>query len=257
MRMRLGDILIAQGVIDGEELKSALAEAALWGRRVGEVLVSQGTCDEEQILGALSRQLNVEAAPLSTTVVIPERVLALVPADFARKHLVVPLYDDPENGVLEVALSDPADQERLDELRFHTGREIRPLVALPSELEEAILRFYSDTAPALSPIPALKIAVARTPTPAPEQVEQPKNTDSEVFGSESPNLSGDHCDIEIEATSAPLTPLHGEIERLRADVDALLAAQSLLIAQLESSGAFDARAFRRDLQQRLDPGDAA
>ena len=53
MHKRLGEILVQAGVIDDEQLKLALAEAALWGHRVGEVLVSRGDCEEAQILEAL------------------------------------------------------------------------------------------------------------------------------------------------------------------------------------------------------------
>lgn len=230
--MRLGDILMAAGIIDEADLKHALSEAALWGRRVGEVLVSQGVCDEQQILDALCRQLNVASAPLSTTVVIPDRVLSLVPTEFARKHLLVPIFDDPDAGVLEVALADPADQERLDELRFHTGREIRPFVALPSELAEAIDRFYA-TSP--TPAPKLEIVVARTPTPAPVEADD---------------------EIEIEATGAP-TEAEAELLRLRQDVDALLAAQQVLLQMLADSGAVEARSFRRALDLLLNGGAAS
>lgn len=142
MHRRLGEILVDAGVIDAPQLKSALAESARGGRRVGEILIARGLCTEEAIVGALSDQLGVPVAPLATTTFIPEHVLGLVPARFARERLVLPLFLDRRQQALEVAVADPSDHELLDELRFRTGHAIRPLVALPGELAEAIERFY-------------------------------------------------------------------------------------------------------------------
>lgn len=161
MRKRLGEILVQAGVIDELQLRSALAEAARWGKRVGEVLVSRGHCTDAQILNALASQLGVAVAPLAQTTVIPPRVLRLLPPAFARDKQVLPLNLDPRTGALEVAVNDPAGYELLDELRFRTGHEVRPLVAMPADLADAINHFYfgaprgqASPRPAPAPQPA-------------------------------------------------------------------------------------------------------
>jgi hypothetical protein len=142
MRKRIGEILLTAGIIDELQLRSALAEAARWGKRVGEVLVTRGHCTDEQILEALASQLGVGIAPLASTTVIPPRVLRLLPPAFARDKQALPLSLDGRTGTLEVAVADPAGYELLDELRFRTGHEIRPLVAVAGELAAAIDHFY-------------------------------------------------------------------------------------------------------------------
>ena len=147
MRKRLGEVLVAEGVISGDQLQSALAEAARWGRRVGQVLLARGDCTEAQILEALAAQLEVQAAPLELTTPPSPRLLKLIPAELARDRLVVPVVLDVASGVLQVAMADPADYELLDELRFRTGHEIRPMVALASDVAEAVERFYFESPP--------------------------------------------------------------------------------------------------------------
>ncbi len=145
MYKRLGEILLAEEVINTHQLQAALAASALWGRRVGEILVSRRECTEQQILEALSKQLGVEAAPLSKTATIPEQLLSLIPGDLAQELQVLPFSFNQSEQILEIALADPTDQDLLDELRFLTGLEIRPFVALASELSEAIKRFYQES----------------------------------------------------------------------------------------------------------------
>jgi hypothetical protein len=150
MRKRLGEILVNAGIIDEMQLRSALAEAARWGKRIGEVLVVRGHCSEAQILEAVAGQMGVGVAPLSTTNAIPPRVLRLLPPAFAKDKQALPLFLDGRTGTLEVAVADPAGYELLDELRFRTGHEIRPLVAMPGELAQAIDHFYFGAPRALA-----------------------------------------------------------------------------------------------------------
>jgi type IV pilus assembly protein PilB len=161
MRKRIGEILLSAGIIDELQLRSALAEAARWGKRVGEVLISRGHCTDEQILEALASQLGVGIAPLSSTTVIPPRVLRLLPPAFARDKQALPLSLDGRTGTLEVAVADPAGYELLDELRFRTGHEIRPLVATSSELAAAIDHFYFGAPRERAAAPSAPVA-ART-----------------------------------------------------------------------------------------------
>lgn len=161
MRKRIGEILLSAGIIDELQLRSALAEAARWGKRVGEVLITRGHCTDEQILEALANQLGVGIAPLSSTAVIPPRVLRLLPPAFARDKQALPLSLDGRTGTLEVAVADPAGYELLDELRFRTGHEIRPLVATSSELAAAIDHFYFGAPRERAAAPAAPVA-ART-----------------------------------------------------------------------------------------------
>ena len=73
-------------------------------------------------------------------------MLDLVPAELALKHRCLPLTvnDDGHAKVLHLAMQDPGDLETLDAVRFHVGHDVSPVLAAPSEIEEALQRHYES-----------------------------------------------------------------------------------------------------------------
>lgn len=71
---------------------------------------------------------------------IPEAFLKLIKPELARKYAVVPVKKEP--GGVVVAMSDPLDIRVIDELRFITGFNIKPALALESEIKDAIRKYY-------------------------------------------------------------------------------------------------------------------
>ena len=71
-------------------------------------------------------------------------VLALVPDELAKKHRCLPLStsEAPSGRVLFLAMQDPADLAAADEIAFHAGCKVKPVLAAPGELEEALVRHY-------------------------------------------------------------------------------------------------------------------
>mgnify|MGYP000385228589 CR=1 FL=1 len=68
--MRLGDLLIASGVITQEQLDKALAVQKETHQRLGDVLMQNGFITERNLLAAMPIQLGVEFVDL-TAVSIP------------------------------------------------------------------------------------------------------------------------------------------------------------------------------------------
>jgi MSHA biogenesis protein MshE len=58
-KLRLGDLLIEQGLITSEQLAAALAQQKRTGRRLGLVLIELGITSELAIARALSLQLRI------------------------------------------------------------------------------------------------------------------------------------------------------------------------------------------------------
>lgn len=69
-----------------------------------------------------------------------ETVLGLIPADFARKHNVIPLRVNKTH--LLVALASPMDMDLYQTLNFVTGLSIDVTVATKRDLEWAVRKFY-------------------------------------------------------------------------------------------------------------------
>ncbi|MEM9174640.1 MAG: hypothetical protein AAGC67_05355 [Myxococcota bacterium] len=142
-RPRVGEILVSAGIIDEMQLESALGEQKQWGRRLGVTLIKMGMVEEGHLIRALAKQLDLPVASLAGKR-IPEDVIALVPARVASEHGVIPLFtkDGGRNGQLYLGMEDPSNLAVLDDLSFRTGMEIHPVMVGPTELGEAIDRYY-------------------------------------------------------------------------------------------------------------------
>jgi len=142
-RPRVGEILVAAGIIDEMQLEAALGEQSRWGRRLGVTLIKMGMVEEGHLIRALAKQLDLPVASLAGKR-IPESVIALVPARVASEHGVIPLFtkEGGPSGQLYLGMEDPSNLAVLDDLSFRTGMEIHPVMVGPSELGEAIDRYY-------------------------------------------------------------------------------------------------------------------
>jgi general secretion pathway protein E len=80
---------------------------------------------------------------------LPAReLLAPLPMQYARRHLVLPLACGPAG--LDVAVADPLALAPLDDLRLLYGTRVRPLVVPADALRDAIARAYDAAAAAAS-----------------------------------------------------------------------------------------------------------
>ncbi len=142
-KMRLGDLLIARGVITPDQLKIALTEQQRQPLPLGELLVRLGFATESLIKEAVSEVQETETIDLER-ITPDEAAMRLLPREQAQKFRVMPVHWDPERRELSIAIGDVFDLSRLDQIRSVVGSEvrIRPLLAGESEIEKAIDRFY-------------------------------------------------------------------------------------------------------------------
>ena len=139
---RLGDVLVRDGTISAEQLQKALDDSRSSGNRIGYALVKLGFVAEEDLTRALARQYRVPAVDLARVQVEP-RILKLVPAEVAIKHLVLPLRR--VGRTLTVAMVNPHDLSAIDVLKFISRSEIEPVVAGEFTLRKQLEKYY-DTA---------------------------------------------------------------------------------------------------------------
>lgn len=135
-RKKLGEILVAQGVIDTNQVNEGLKKAQSEGTRIGEALAELGLCSEHQVLKALAVQHGIKYVDLTN-----EKIAKLIDKDaidksVMKKHLVLGM--GKSGGKMRVAIHDPNDLQVLDNLRFALNCEIEPLLATKSQLKEII-----------------------------------------------------------------------------------------------------------------------
>src|SRR6267142_4007391 len=87
---RLGDLLVAEGLVKQEELQRELAEQKGTTEKLGSVLVRLKLVNEEQLIGFLSRQYGIPSITLSQLAIDPE-VLRLFPHQLAKRYEIIPI----------------------------------------------------------------------------------------------------------------------------------------------------------------------
>ncbi len=142
-KKKLGDILMEAGLLTKEQLKTVLLEQMKSGKRLGELLIDLRFVSESQLAYCLASQAGILFVDPTTINISPE-LFQLVPEDLAKRHLAVPLQIKDDK--LMVAMVDPLDFESINNLRFHTGIDIQPVVAARREILETIDQNYHLTA---------------------------------------------------------------------------------------------------------------
>ena len=138
---RLGDLLIAEGAINEEQLQAALEGQKGTGKRLGEYMVETGMINETQLLDALQMQLGVDFINLSSAV-LPVELAKLVPLSVARKYNIVPVRLEMDK--LYIAMSDPLDFVAQEEVKSVSKKSVVPMVARQRDVEQAIMALYSN-----------------------------------------------------------------------------------------------------------------
>ena len=139
---QIGELLLRENLVTREQLDKALREQQQGGTRIGFSLVSAGAVSEAELTRLLSRQYRVPAVDLSD-VEVDAKILQLVPADFAAKHLVLPLRR--VGRTLTVAMVNPTDLSVVDDLKFITRFDVDAVVAGEYSLRMAIDKYYEVT----------------------------------------------------------------------------------------------------------------
>lgn len=146
---RIGELLLGEGLIDRDELDRAVAEAEATGCRLGYTLVKLGFVGEHELALLLARQHRVPAVDLERAQLDP-RLLQLIPAEVAIRHLAVPLRR--VGRTLTVAVPDPGDVTTLEDLKFVSGLEIEPVIAGEFALRRIVEREYDSGDPRIDEI---------------------------------------------------------------------------------------------------------
>ena len=141
-KLRIGEILIKEGLLTQAQLDEALRVQKLSGRTIGDIIVEKGFTSEKDLANALGKQLDIPFASLSSGSLAPssKELIKLVPESFARRQIILPLSRHLKS--LTVAFANPLDFLVIDNLKKITGCDINPIIATKADLREAIDKFY-------------------------------------------------------------------------------------------------------------------
>jgi len=142
-KVRLGDMMVQQGLISQDQLRIALMEQEHDHLPLGRVLVRLGFVTEAMVRDTLAHTIGTESIDLASSVADIE-ALKMVPQDFSRRYHLLPVAYDDTTMVMVVAMADLFNVVALDQLRAMLGGQIQitPVLAAEAQLEEFIDQFY-------------------------------------------------------------------------------------------------------------------
>lgn len=142
-KLRLGELMVQQGLISQDQLRIALIEQEQSNIPLGRQLVRLGFVSENMVRDLVAHTIGQESIDLST-VVADVDALGMVPEDFSRRYHLLPVAYEDATKTMIVAMADMFNVVALDQLRAMLGGQIqlKPVLAADAQLEEHIDQFY-------------------------------------------------------------------------------------------------------------------
>ncbi len=140
LQRRLGDCLLAEGILQPEQLDEAIEYQCIYGARLGTSLVELGFVTEEHLAQVLSQQLKLHYIKPELLMNVPAPILNLVPKKLAHKYRIVPYHK--EGRRLFLAMNDASNLADIDELSFQLDHIIIPLAIPEIRLMLALKKHY-------------------------------------------------------------------------------------------------------------------
>src|SRR5580704_18136833 len=143
VRKPLGQLLIGKGLIQQAQLERALDEQKRTGHQklLGEVLVELRFCTEDQIVEALAQAYSVPYARVSPRIADP-KIIQMLPKEFLEKHQTLPLY--LVEGVLTVAVPEPANVFLLEEIERLSGHQLQVVAATARDIKSTLQAYLPN-----------------------------------------------------------------------------------------------------------------
>lgn len=136
-RIRIGELLLKEGLISQETLDKALEIQRKSGDKIGRIFINMGAVDEKETLNLIAKQLNIPYIDLNHYE-INKTLIPLLPEVYARRFRALVLGE--EDGVLLVGMSDPQDINAFDAISRILKRPVK--MAVVSELQ--LLKLFDN-----------------------------------------------------------------------------------------------------------------
>jgi type IV pilus assembly protein PilB len=133
--LKLGEVLLHEGLIKHHQLVEALSVQEQDSRKLGELLLEKGWVDDEKLTKVLARIFQIPYIRIGDVKIAPA-ALDLVPYDLIEKYRILPL--SVEEHSLTIATNDPLNMAALQEIQYRSGYVINPVMASRADIDEHI-----------------------------------------------------------------------------------------------------------------------
>ncbi len=146
-RRRIGEVLVAQGLLTSEQLGELLRAQQVSGagprKRLGSLVVDSGLATESEVAQALAEALDLPLVDLGRTMAQPEAV-RLLPRPVAERAGMLIVSTERGGARITVATADPTNVVALDDVKLYTGAsEVVVLIATASQVRDHLARAWS------------------------------------------------------------------------------------------------------------------
>lgn len=193
---RLGDMLIAEGVLTESQINEALSKKEN-GERIGQALIRLGYITEDQLIDVLRKQLGIDYIDLSRTR-IDSAMSKYIPRDLARRSKIVPVRTVQDT--LFLAMADPLNFIAIERARETSKKQIVPMIAKEKQVDHAINTLYENVSAAEAMAQMRAEAGLTGEVEAPEETENDGPTIRLVNSIFQRALNDNVSDIHIEPT---------------------------------------------------------
>jgi len=139
---KLGETLVELGFLTKNELQEALAiEARDRSVPLGQILADMGVVELDLVHSVMAKKLGVPYVDLRKFRPKPEALKRIPPAVAAR-YGVLPLAE--ADNALVVAVDDPTQMERMEEVRFAAGSKLIAVMAPAQDIKQALQEAYGS-----------------------------------------------------------------------------------------------------------------
>jgi len=132
-------VLQESGIVSAEQIDSAMMSIRQAGESVLDILIQTNVITEDQALASVAAQFGMPFAHLKLELLIPE-LATIMDAESARRFAVVPLQRTSE--AVTLAISDPMDYDKLDNLRFLLKKTVETIVVPHADILAALDKLY-------------------------------------------------------------------------------------------------------------------
>lgn len=137
----MSEFLVQRGYVTQEQLEEASKVSDQTKTELGRTIINLGFAGEREVLHAQAQEAGHPFVDLDR-VNVESNAINVVPERIAKMHNVIPVKK--EGSILWVAMSNPNNLEALDQLRLASGLLVKPAVAVPGAIEDAIRKYYAS-----------------------------------------------------------------------------------------------------------------
>lgn len=136
------DLLLKKKMIGPDQLAEAESIATQTGMKLQDAIIKQQYLTSNEVMSTIAEFYNMKFVDLSE-IQIAKSVIELVPESVARENVVIPLQ--LEDNTLELITADPTNYDTVQKLQFILNKEIRPVLAVQEQIQDAINRNYGQS----------------------------------------------------------------------------------------------------------------